>query len=168
MLFQKLKSPRLLIFTTLLFMAPVSAQANVQGTLTVASKPIQITQVYAFAQKGFFDPQKEDVVLLMCDVAVPPAAIRDTFARNDLVKAGKLHCVEQTLDSNKQVINFKVQDSRFGKPESGGSTEHIFEATTFDGKTIAGRAHTKKAQMSFDDIPYSYDITVSTSIEAKK
>ncbi len=156
------------LFGCFAFLAPLSVQANAQGTLTVEGKPIQITQVYAFAQKGFFDPQKDDVVLLMCDTVVPPAALRDTFFRNDLVKAGKLHCVEQTLNSEKQVINYKIQDSRFKKPESGGSSEQVFEASTFDGKNIAGRAHTKSPQKSFDDIPYSYDITVSTSIEPKK
>jgi hypothetical protein len=152
----------------ILFSAPALAQNKAQGNLTVDGKPTPITQVYAFAQKGFFDPQKEDVVLLMCDVVVPPAAIRDEFARSDLVKAGKLHCVEQTINTEKQVINYKVQTSRFGKPEGGGSTEQVFEATTFDGKTIVGHALTKSPQKSFDDVSYSYDITVSAAIEPKK
>jgi hypothetical protein len=152
----------------LLSATPAGAQSQVKGSLTVAGKAMPITQVYAFTQKGFFDPQKDDVVLLMCDAAVPPPAIRDLFARGDLVKAGKLHCVEQTLNSEKQVINFKVQTNQFPKPESGGSTEQVFDATTFDGKTIAGRAYTKSPQKSFDDVPYSYDITVSAAIEPKK
>lgn len=161
-----MKSPLLLV---LLFSAlPAFAQAAAQGNLTVDGKPTPITQVYAFAQKGFFDPQKEDVVLLMCDAPVPPAALRDDFARNDLAKAGKLHCVQQTLNSEKQVINFKIQDNRFKRTESGGSSEQVFEATVFDGKTIAGRARTKSPQKSFDDIVYSYNITVSSPIEPKK
>jgi len=53
-------------------------------------------------------------------------------------------------------------------PEGGGSTEQIFEATTFDGKTISGHAKTKSPQKSFDDVPYSYDITVTAAIEPKK
>jgi len=52
--------------------------------------------------------------------------------------------------------------------ENGGSTEHVFEAQTFDGKTIAGRARTKGPQKSFKDVPYIYDITFSAAIEPKK
>jgi len=151
-----------------LLATPLLAQTKVQGSLIVDGKPTPITQAYAFAQKGFFDPQKDDVVILLCDTAVPPAAVHDEFALSDLAKAGKLHCVEQTLNTEKQVINFKVMHSRFGKPEGGGSTEQVFEATTFDGKAIAGRAHTKSPQKSFDDVPYSYDITISAAIEPKK
>ena len=143
------------------------AENHAQGNLTVDGKPTAITQVYAFAQKGFFDPAKDDVVLVMCDAVVPPAAIHDYMARSAIVKTGKLNCIEQTINSEKQVINYKVQTSRFGKPEGGGSTEQVFDATTFDGKTVAGHAHTKSPQKSFDDVPYSYDITVSAAIEPK-
>lgn len=152
----------------LLLMVTAFAQDSVKGSLVVDGKAVAMTQVYAFAQKGFFDATKDDVVVLMCDAAVPAAAVRDQVARAELVRAGKLHCVEQTIDSKKQVINYKVQHSRFGKPEGGGSTEHAFEATIFDGKTIAGRSYTKSKQMSFDDIPYTYDVTFTAVIEAKK
>jgi len=147
---------------------PAVAANSAKGTFTVGGKAIQITQVYAWAEKGFFDPKKDDVVVLMCDAPVPAAGVRDPFGRRDLVKAGKLHCVQQTIDAKKQVINFKVEHSSFQMPESGGSTEQVFEATTFDGKTIAGRAMTKSPQKSFEDIPYTYDITFSAAIEPKK
>jgi hypothetical protein len=145
-----------------------AADIPVDGQLVVDGKAVRMTNVYAFAQKGFFDEKKQDVVLLFCDGPVPPAAIHDPFARNELVKSGKLHCVEQTIDESGQVINYKVQHSRFGVPEGGGSTEHVFESKTFDGKTAAGRSRTKSPQKSWDDVPYEYDITFRTSIEPKK
>lgn len=150
---------------------PVSvamAANQATGTLTVGGKAIKIMQVYAFAQTGFFDAKKDDVVVLLCDAAVPPAGVRDMFERRDLVKAGKLHCVQQTINSEHQVINFRVEDSHFKMAESGGSTEQLFEAKTFDGKTAAGRAYTRSPQKSFEDIPYTYDITFSTAVEPKK
>lgn len=147
---------------------PLLAENQVKGVFTVGGVAIKISQAYAFAQKGFFDPKKDDVVVLLCDAVVPPAGIRDPFERRDLVKAGKLHCVQQTINSEHQVIQFKVEDSHFGMPEAGGSTEQVFESKTFDGKTIAGRAFTKSAQKSFDDVPYTYDITFSATIEPKK
>src|SRR5258708_32458733 len=101
-----------------------AAQNHAAGSLVVEGKPIAITQVYAFAQQGFFNDKKQDIVILLCDAPVPPAAIRDELARGDLVKAGKLHCIEQTIDADNQVINVKVQHSRFHMPDGAGSTEH--------------------------------------------
>lgn len=151
------------------WMATVSAQGTVKGTLDVDGKPVAITQVYAYAKEGFFDKKKQDVVVLLCDAPVPPAAVRDPFAYKDLIAAGKAHCVRQTINTEKQVINFDVGHQRFGSMgENGGSTEHVFEASTFDGKTITGRARTKSPQKSFKDVPYSYDITFSAPIEPKK
>jgi hypothetical protein len=151
------------------WIAPAAAQNHAEGKLIVAGKPVAITQVYAYAKEGFFDKKKQDVVLLLCDTAVPPATARDVFARHDLFTSGKAHCVQQTLNTEKQVINFEVGHEAFGRRgEGGGSTEHIFDAKTFDGKTIAGRAYTRSPQKSFDDVPYSYDITFSAAIEPKK
>ena len=142
---------------------------EVKGKLEVKGAPIALTSVYAYAVEGFFDKKKQDVTVLFCDVAIPPAAVRDSFARKPLVDSGKLHCVQQVINTEKQVINFEVRDSRFGdRPPGGGSTEHVFEAKTFDGKTIAGRSRTRSAQKSFDDVPYAYDITFSAAIEPKK
>ena len=151
------------------WMTPLAAQNRVEGKLEVDGKPVAMTQVYAYAKEGFFDKKKQDVVVLLCDAAVPAPAVRDTFAYKDLVAAGKLHCVRQTIDADKHVINFDVGHQRFGSlGENGGSTEHVFEAQTFDGKTIAGRARTKGPQKSFKDVPYTYDITFSAAIEPKK
>src|ERR1700682_4053797 len=150
-------------------MVPVEAQNRAEGKLDVEGKPVAITQVYAYAKEGFFDKKKQDVVVLLCDAAVPAPAVRDPFAYKDLVATGKVHCVRQTIDADKHVINFDVGHQRFGSMgENGGSTEHVFEAQTFDGKTIAGRARTKGPQKSFKDVPYTYDITFSAAIERKK
>jgi hypothetical protein len=151
------------------WIAPAAAQNHAEGKLIVAGKPVAITQVYAYAQEGFFDKKKQDVVVLLCDTPVAAKTARDVFARHDLFVAGKAHCVQQTINADRQVINFEVGHEAFGRRgEGGGSTEQVFEATTFDGKTIAGRARTKSPQKSFDDVPYSYDITFSAAIEPKK
>jgi hypothetical protein len=149
--------------------ASAAAQNRAEGKLEVNGKPVAITQVYAYAVEGFFDKKKQDITVLLCDAPVPAAAVRDYFVRKELVDAGKLHCVQQVIDADKQVINFEVRDKGFGaRQPGGGSTEHVFEAKTFDGKAIAGRARTKSPQKSFDDIPYRYDITFSAAIEPKK
>ena len=142
-----------------------AAGGSAKGTLVVDGKSVEIAQAYAYTEKGFFDDKQQDVVVLLCDAPVSPAAVRDPFARKEPIESGTLHCVEQIINSEKQVINFKIHDKNFGSMSpSGGSTEHVFDATTFDEKTIAGRSYTKSQQKSFDNIPYSYDITFSASI----
>lgn len=155
------------LFGLLAFLPSSSAQDQAKGHFTVDGKPVAITNVYAYAKKGFFDAAKDDVVVLLCDAPVPVVAVRDDFARGDLVKEGKLHCVRQTIDSTKTVINYKVEHNRFGIPMSGGSTDQVFDATTFDGKTAAGRSYTKATEKSFDDVPYTYDVTFSAAIAPK-
>jgi hypothetical protein len=151
------------------WMLPVAAQNRAEGKLDVDGKPVAITQVYAYAKEGFFDKKKQDVVVLLCDGAVPAPAVRDVFAYKDLIATGKVHCVRQTIDADKQVINFDVGHQRFGSMgENGGSTEHVFDAQTFDGRTIAGRARTKGPQKSFKEVPYTYDITFSATIEPRQ
>ena len=150
-------------------LAPAAAQNRAEGKLDVDGRPVAITQAYAHARDGFFDKKKQDVVVLLCDAPVPAPALRDVFAYKDLIATGKVHCVRQTIDADKHVINFDVGHERFGSMgENGGSTEHIFEPQTFDGKTIAGRARTRSPQKSFKDVPYTYDITFSAAIEPKK
>jgi hypothetical protein len=152
-----------------LWMVPLAAQNRAEGKLDVDGKPVAITQAYAYAREGFFDKKKQDVVVLLCDAPVPARAMRDVFAYKEMIATGKVHCVRQTIDADKQVINFDVGHERFGSlGENGGSTEHVFEAQTFDGKTITGRARTKSPQKSFKDVPYSYDITFSAAIEPKQ
>lgn len=53
-------------------------------------------------------------------------------------------------------------------PESGGSKFQVFEAKTLDGKTIVGRSRTTAPQKSFDEVPYTYDVTFSLPIEPLK
>ncbi|MHB8880725.1 MAG: hypothetical protein ACYC69_04335 [Thermodesulfovibrionales bacterium] len=146
---------------------PLAAQNRVEGRLVVDGTAAEITQVYAYAQPGFFDRKKQDVVVLFCDAPVPAEAIRDEFGLARLVDTGKLHCVRQIINTEKQVINYEVLHKRFGMQESGGSSYHAFEAKTFDATTIAGRARTTAPQMSFKDVPYSYDITFSAAVEPK-
>ncbi len=149
--------------------APVAALNRAEGKLAVDGQAVAITHVYAYATEGFFEKKKLDTVVLLCDAPVPAAAVHDVFARKALTDAGKLHCVHQVIDGEKQVINFEVRHDRFGSRQpGGGSTGHVFEAGTFDGKTIAGRVRTRSPQKSFDDVSYGYDITFSAAIEPKR
>ena len=147
---------------------PARSSAGVSGQLVADGKPAKIVKGYAYLAPDFFDPKRKDVVVVLCDNEVPPAAVRDALSRGNLAGAGKLHCIEQTIDQSRQVINYKVQHQRLKMTEGGGSTYHVFEAAIFDGKTIAGRSRTTAPQKSFDDVPYSYDVTFNMPIAPLK
>ena len=151
----------------LLVLPSAVARAAVSGEVVVDGKPVKIATAYAYAIQGAFDPKTQDVVVVLCDVPVPPAAQRDADARVKVSKTGKLHCVEQTIEADKTVLSFAVLHERFDPFLRGSSSYHKFEAKAFDAKTIAGRARTSRPE-SFGNVPYSYDITFSVPIAPLK
>jgi hypothetical protein len=152
-----------------LVIAPAEAQNRAQGNVIVDGKSVAIAQVYAYAEEGYADEKKLDVVVLLCDVPVPAAAIRNGLARGELVEAGKLTCVRQIINSDKIARDSEVRHVRFGhRPPRGYTSEQVFDAKTLDAKTIAGRSYTTATQKSFEGVPYSYDITFSATIVPKE
>jgi hypothetical protein len=151
----------------LLVLPSTVARAEVSGQLIVDGNPVKIATAYAYAIQGTFDPKTQDVVVVLCDVPVPPSAQRDADARIKVSKTGKLHCVEQTIEGDKTVLGFAVLHERFEPFLRGSSSYHKFEAKTFDGKTIAGRIRTSRPE-SFGNVPYSYDIAFSVPIAPLK
>jgi hypothetical protein len=138
-----------------------------EGQLTVGGKPVKLTHAYAVAQKGFFDPKKDDVMVILADVPLDQKAVADDFARIALAKEGKLHSVEVVLNANKQPISVSIRHQALKYPQSGGSTEDAFEAQVFDGKVVAGRVFRRSPGSSFDDIPFTYDVTFRAVVAPK-
>ena len=156
---------------SLLCAAPAAGagmDAKAEGTLTVAKVPSKLAFAYAAAQKGFFDEKVDDVLVLLTDVPLSGAALTDPFERRKMEKEGKLRSVEAVINAKGQPINVTVRHKAFGGPPvSGGSTEDLFEAKVNDGKTISGRLHRGKPGASFDDVPFTYDVTFSAPITPK-
>ncbi len=160
--------PILMVVALFMSVQPVAAANKVTGKLTVAGKTHEIKYGYAYAQAGFFDEAKDDVVVVLCDAAIPEAAQRDMSERRQLIQAGKLHCVQHTINASQKVINYRVQHQAFGMPETGSGTEHVFESKLMEPKKIAGRSYTKSPRKSFKDIPYTYNIEYELDISPKK
>lgn len=154
---------------SLLCAVPAAAdEGKADGTLTVAKTPVKLVHAYAQAQKGFFDPKVDDVLVLLTDVPLSGAALTDPFERRKMEKEGRLRSVEAVINAKGQPVNVTVRDKAFGGPPvSGGSTEDVFEAKTNDGKTIAGRLRRANPGKSFDDVPYTYDVTFSAAVAPK-
>ena len=83
-----------------------------------------------------------------------------------MAEEGKLNCVRATINSAGQMVNYLIGSQAFKAIPSGGSTEQVFEGTN-DGKTIAGKVHTKGEQ-TFFGTKYEYDATFRAAIKARK
>jgi len=151
--------------TVLCALPAAGEDGKAEGTLTVAKTPVKLVHVYAQAQEGFFDKKVNDVLVLLTDGPLSGAALTDPFERRRLEKEGKLRAVEAVINVKGQAINVTVRDKAFGGPPvSGGSTEDVFESKTNDGKTIAGRLYRRTPGASFDDVPYTYDVTFTAPV----
>ena len=158
-------------FTILCALPAAGDDGKAEGTLSVAKASVKLVHAYAHAQKGFFNEKSDDVLVLLTDVPLSGAALTDAFERRKLEKEGKLRSVEAVIDAKGQPINVTVRDKAFGGPPvSGASTEDVFVPKANDGKTIAGRLHRAKPGASFDDVPFTYDVTFSAPVtpRAKK
>jgi hypothetical protein len=146
-----------------------AADGKAEGTLTVGKTPVKLAHAYAQAQKGFFDEKVDDVLVLLTDVPLSGSALADPFERRRMEKEGKLRSVEAVVNAKGQPINVTVRDKAFGGPPvSGGSTEDLFDVKSNDGKTIAGRLHRNKPGASFDDVPFTYDVSFSAPVAPRK
>jgi hypothetical protein len=151
----------------LALMAAASAQTPTDGKLTVSGQAMKLTQVYAYATKGFFDEKKDDTVVLLTDRPVTDAQLRDGFALRRLAEEGKLSFVQETMNAAGQIVNFTVGNKAFKMSPSGGSTEHRFEGK-LDAKTVSGKVFTRGLQESFGGTKYEYAASFQATVQPKK
>jgi hypothetical protein len=145
----------------------LAADGKAEGQLIVDGKPAKVAYAYASAQPGFFDEKTVDTRVLLTDVPLPGKALEDDLTRINLVKQGKLHSLEVTINAKPQPISVTVRHPAFKVPQSGGSTEDGFEAQVFDGRVVEGRVFRKSPGKSFEDLEYTYEVTFSAAITGK-
>lgn len=157
-----------LILITLAAAGMACAQTTATGTLTVAGKTSQLTQVYAWAEAGFFDKTKDDTIVVLTDGPVPEKTLHDHFGLQKLAADGKICYVQATINASGQVINYQVGHKAFKMPPSGGSTEHVFEGK-IQPASIGGKVFTKGVQeAAFEKTKYEYSATFRAPVQPKK
>ena len=129
-----------------------AAADKVTGKVIVAGKPYSLTQ-------GLAEPDRDDVKVILCDGAAPSGSVKADFDRRDLAKTGKVHCLENTLTGAGKVSGTTVLINAFKMFPSAVATWMLYEPGAKAPGRISGRIHTAKETMSFDDIPYSWDVT---------
>jgi hypothetical protein len=154
--------------TTILTLAVLTlacADGAADGQLKVGGQTAKLTQAYAYAVKGFFDPKQDDTVVVLTDRAVPEAEIRDGFALRRLAETGKLSYVQETINAKGQIVNYTLGDKGFKVAPSGGSTEHRFEGK--QGSSISGKVFTNGVQETFG-VKYEYSATFNVPVHPKE
>ncbi len=145
--------------------APSENTGTASGQLTVAGKTTPLAYAYARAEKGFFDPAKEDILIILSDVPIPEDALADEFARHHLAAEGKLHAVEVTLSSDREPVSGGLLHEAFSQTQGYVSVAgmHRFEPKTFDDKLVEGRLSMSKPS-EFMEKSFQYDATFRAAV----
>jgi len=141
------------------------AEGRAEGTLTVNGKTTQVAYAYAWAEPGFFDKNTMDTHVIVSDVPLDAAALKDSFARGDLADAGKLHAFEITIDATGTPISTVWRHNGFNGPSpSGISSADVFSKTALDDKVVAGSYKSAEPAEFFGNVS-SFDVTFRAAIQ---
>jgi hypothetical protein len=161
----------LALAASLLLATPAWAGGTAKGAITVAGKKLTLSNVYAYAQTGFFDKTKTDVVVILSEIPIPAADghTPDEVARNQFaLEATVQQFLSVTLDSAGQIISLRPQHKAFKVVPSGASSNFLFEKKVHDGKLVSGRVYSKVPQKGFDGEIWEFDVTFEAAVAPKK
>jgi undecaprenyl-diphosphatase len=142
-----------------------AAPGTAAGKLTVSGRETALTYAYARAEKGFFDPSKEDIRVILSDVPLDGEALGDDSARNRMAQEGKLHCVEVIINAEREPISGAIRHAAFSRTQGFVSVSgmHRFESKTFDGKRVEGKLSTDRPN-EFMNISFEYAAVFSAPV----
>src|SRR5262249_223680 len=73
-----------LLFAAVALSAIEAEPGTAKGKLIVSGQETPLTYAYARAEKGFFDPSKEDIRVILSDVPLDDEALNDESGRNQM------------------------------------------------------------------------------------
>jgi hypothetical protein len=133
---------------------PASAgKAEGQLVINGVSHPLQYA--YAYVEPSLFDKAKTNTVVVLSNMALDDEAVENWARRSELEAAGKLHCVELTINENNRVVSRKLRDSAFDASPSGVSSEESFVREKTERGVIAGKAFTARED-DFFGVTFEY------------
>jgi hypothetical protein len=131
-------------------------EGTASGKLTVGGKTTPLSHAYALARKDTFDKTKENVLIVLSDVAIPDDALWEDFPGLKMAAAGKLHAVEVELNADKSVKQGGIVHGDFVDSQGYiGTQAPEFKAKTFDAKTVEGSFSSGKPQV-FQNKKFEY------------
>jgi hypothetical protein len=146
--------------------ASLAAQDNrASGALTINGGRTPLSFVYASARPGFFEKSKEDIRILLSDVALTSEERDDDFA---LIRRGRdntAHIVEVVLDASGSPIAGALYAPVFSGMLSATGM-HVFQRTTFDRDGVAGRLSTNPPR-EIGGVTWSYDADFAVKVSRR-
>jgi hypothetical protein len=144
-----------------------SVASSVSGTITVNGTTTKVRYGYAHQVKGFFDPKKNDVEILLSDAPLSGAALTDSFTRKDLADAGKIHTFEITLNAKGIPVSSTFHHEGFKGPTPSGldSSDPFTKKTFTTTRIVAG--FKSAAEHEFFGETYAFDVTFALPIAPK-
>jgi hypothetical protein len=150
---------------TLLVLRPARGADEVSGSFTVKGKTTTFQHVSCYWKPNFFDQAKKDLFVLLSDTPIPSGSIPkddDGISKiASLVREGKIHALELHLSPVTRRLdeaeNAAVYHVGLSPGRHGMSGMHVFEARTFDARTVEATSRTEKEE---DDggVRWRYDV----------
>ena len=149
----------------ILLLGGIAAQTqpeNATGAITVNGRQIALRYAYASVQPGFFDPQTEDVRVLLTDVPVAEPVRRDVFALSRLARSGQLHGIEVVLNATGEPMGGFLFLGAFDGMVSVSGV-HRFQQKALERSLVSGRMFSDGPR-TFSGVTWEYDLTFSAPI----
>ena len=127
--------------------APVAAAADGKagGAVTVNGKTTNLTFAYARSVPGS-DKTKNNVELILSDVALDAKALADPFVRVDMAKAGKLHAFEIIVNAEGAPVSTTWRHNGFKGPTPSGLDSGRVHQEGVRRKDRRGRVQERRAR----------------------
>lgn len=135
------------------------------GVLTVGSSKVALAYSYAFPEQG--DDGKERYRLLITDQPLSAAALKDEFARRELLLERKVHGLEIVVAADNRVVSGHLYHPDLPGSGLAVSGVHEFRADVFDAQRIAGTVFTSNP-LDHMGKPVEYKSTFSTPVTRRR
>lgn len=140
---------------------------NATGTLTVGSSRLVLSHAYAFPQKGYYDPAKEDYRIFVTDRPFPASALKDEFERNELLLERKIQGLEIVVTADRRVVSAQLYHPGLGGTGLAVSGANQFEVTALEAQRIAGKLFMERP-LEHAERSVQYEATFSAPIYRRR
>lgn len=153
-----------LLFGVLLLAAGSRAEIKVSGTLTLNNVAHPISQVTAVRLPSTFADGALVTRVVLSDLPVPAATLRENIGLMTLRQKGGLHAVMLEFSDTRSYTTLNLVSSDHNTSVSMSGTMDVLQLTTHSPTRIEGTL--KREASTMGDLTFSMDITFAADIEA--
>lgn len=143
-------SPKYRFIFLLAFALPLELageQGTATGKLTLGGKTTPLTHAYALARPDTFDKTKENILVVLSDVAIPDEALWEDFPGLKMATAGRLHAVEIEFKPDRSVkAAGAVHEAFTDSLGYHGIPDPEFQVKAFNAQVVEGALSSGKPE----------------------